>query len=154
MTPSSGSGPSAPRRPRRHDPRWLLAGLAASLAVFLVAVGRHGGSATPSELPAPPSRPVVLGRPDPSVVQVHVGEFLQVQLSPGPDDRYGTVLSQPDRTVTIVEVVSGTAAPPLLRAVAPGSTVVTVLLEPHCPDEGVCHDYRRDLGAVRVTVVP
>lgn len=141
------------RGPRRNDPRWLLPALAISLVVFLVAISHRSPAPSPPELPTPSSSSVGLGLPDPTTSRLHVGEFVQVQLPVKDDDRFGTVISQSnDRPV--LEVVNGTDAPPLLHALAKGSVVVTVLLEPKCPPEGVCRQYRRDLGAVRVTVDP
>jgi hypothetical protein len=138
---------------RLQDPRWLLFGLAFSVVVFLLAISRHGKAPDQTDLPPLPTRPLPLGRPDPAAARAHVGEFLQVDLHPAPDDHYGTVISQ-SKQQPVLEVTSSTIQAPMLRAVATGSAVVTVLLEPRCPPEGVCHDYRKNLGAVRVTVVP
>jgi hypothetical protein len=91
--------------------------------------------------------------PEPTSARLHIGEYLQVQHAAGADDRFGTVISQSDAH-PVLEVASGIGTPPLIRAVGEGSVVVTVLLEPRCPAEGVCHEYRRNLGAVRVTVLP
>jgi len=54
----------------------------------------------------------------------------------------------------LLQQVSPSTAPPQFRAIAPGTVLVTVLLEPDCPAEGICRAYRRNLGAVRVRVVP
>jgi hypothetical protein len=141
------------RGPRRNDPRWLLPALAVSLVVFLFAISHRPSEPPAGELPPPASKAVALGRPQPTAARMHVGEYLQVRLAAREDDRFGTVISQSnDRPV--LEVTNGTTAPPLLRGVAAGSVVVTVLLEPKCPPEGVCRQYRRNLGAVRVTVDP
>jgi hypothetical protein len=139
---------------RRRDARWLLIGLAFSLLVFLVAISRNPGGPPQTELPLPPAQHVALGRPVPTAARMHVGDFLAFNLSPGADDRYGTVIPSATGAKPILEVTSSPVSVPMLQAVATGSTVVTVLLEPHCPDEGPCNDYRRNLGEVRVTVDP
>ena len=131
----------------------MLPALAISLLVFLVAISRHGNAPPPQELPAPSGQVVVPRKPDPTAARIHVGEYLQVQVPAGPDDRFGTVISQSDDR-PVLEVTSGPATPPLLRGTSEGSVVVTVLLEPHCPEEGVCREYRQNLGAIRVTVLP
>lgn len=138
---------------RRHSPRWLLPALAISLIVFLVAISHKGKSPPQQELPPPASQPVPLGLPEPTAARLRIGEYLQVQHAAAPDDRFGTVISQSDAH-PVLEVAGGTSTPPLIRAVAQGTVVVTVLLEPRCPAEGVCREYRRNLGAVRVTVLP
>jgi len=143
------------RGARRQDPRWLLSGLAISLTLFLFAISRRSGAPPPPvELPLPPAQAVALGRPDPSTARLHVGEFLQVDVHPGPDDRYATVISQPTNARPVLELTSSPTAAPLIRAVEKGAVVVTVLLEPRCPEEGACQEFRRNLGAIRVTVVP
>jgi hypothetical protein len=131
----------------------MLPGLAIALIVFLVAISHKETSPPQQELPAPASQPVGLGLPEPTSARLHIGEYLQVQHTAAPDDRFGTVISQSDDR-PVLEVASGAGTPPLLRAVSQGSVVVTVLLEPRCPPEGICREYRRDLGAVRVTVLP
>jgi hypothetical protein len=140
-----------PRRHRRNDPRWLLPALGISLVLFLFASSHKRAAPPQQELPTPAAQSVGLGLPGPTKARLHVGEFLQVQLPTKDGDRFGTVISQSnDRPV--LEVTNNGEAPPLLRGVAQGSVVVTVLLEPRCPPEGVCREYRRNLGAVRVTV--
>ena len=77
-----------------------------------------------------------------------------MQLPAAPDDRFGTVISQSDDHPVLEVDVRHRDAAADPRRVGQGSVVVTVLLEPQCPPEGVCHEYRRNLGAVRVTVDP
>jgi hypothetical protein len=144
------------RRPRlrRNDPRLLLPALAISLVVFLVATSHRTTAPSPGELPTPSAPTVGLGRPEPTTARLKVGDLLQVQVAGRPGDRYGTVISQSDDR-PVLEVLGGDeSTPPLLRGVSRGTVVVTVLLEPTCPPEGVCRQYRQNLGAVRVTVDP
>jgi hypothetical protein len=143
-----------PRVRRRQDPRWLLLGLAVATAAFLAAYSRHPDSPPPSELPQPPARIAPLGRLQPTSATFHVGEYFQVDLHPSPGQRYGVVESAPSGAPELLQQVSPSTAPPQFRAITPGTVLVTVLLEPDCPAEGICRSYRRNLGAVRVQVVP
>jgi hypothetical protein len=141
------------RRPRPNDPRLLLPALAIALIVFLVAISHHSPAPPQPELPTPGSLNVGLGRPDPTTTRIRVGDLLQVRLAAKDGDRFGTVISQ-SNDHPVLEVTNGPTSPPMLRGVSKGSVVVTVLLEPKCPPQGVCRQYRRNLGAVRVVVDP
>jgi hypothetical protein len=141
-------------RLRRNDPRLLLPALAISLVVFLVAISHRTSAPAPGELPTPTAPTVGLGRPEPTTAHVRVGQLLQVLWLGHPGDQYGTVISQSDDRPVLDVVGDDTSTPPLLRGVRRGVVVVTVLLEPKCPPEGICRQYRQNLGAVRVTVDP
>lgn len=122
--------------------------------MFLVAVSRHGERPNASELPPLQTQVVAPGRPDPTVARLRLGEYLRIQPPGREGDRYAAVLvdSDPNRPVLHLESAQGEA--PLVRALAPGDEVVTVLIEPMCANAGACRQYRQNLGAVRVTVVP
>jgi hypothetical protein len=154
VTVSAGRGAGA-LRPHRSDTRWLLLALALALGVFLVALTVRDRATSPpaSELPTPSASEVAPGRPDPTTARLRVGEYLRVTVPGGPDAQYGTVISNPPGPPqTILDVVSAPNAAPQVQAVAPGTVLVTVLLEPRCPPSASCHEYRSNLGAVRVTV--
>jgi hypothetical protein len=143
------------RRRVREDPRWLLAGLAVSLIIFLVALSRHGKAPDSSELPPLQTQVVAPGRPNPTTARLHVGEYLRIAPTAGPaGERFATVVSERVPSDPVLEVDSARGETPLVRGARTGTVVVTVLLEPMCPSEGVCRQYRQNLGAVRVTVVP
>lgn len=145
-----GRGP----RLRRNDPRVLLPAIAIALVVFLVAISHRSSAPSPGELPTPTAPTVGLGLPQPTSARLRVGQLLQVQWPGRPGDQYGTVISQSDDRPVLEVIGDDTSTPPLLRGDRSGTVVVTVLLEPKCPPEGVCRQYRQDLGAVRVTVDP
>ena len=152
MTTAS-RGPGRPWTARLRDPRLVVAALAASLVVFLVASSRHDPAHETQELPPPPFTHVVLGRPDPTVAQARIGDYLEVDLPSRPDDRFATVVTQSAAPGTdVVNVISAPGDVPQLRAVARGDALVTVLLEPRCPTDARCTAFRQTLGAVRVVV--
>jgi hypothetical protein len=138
---------------RWSDPRWLLIGLAVATIVFLVALSHHGKSSPPPpELPPVPAQLVKLGRPSPTAAKVPVGQYLRIDLHPAPGERYGFVQSGADVHNPLLYSTSTPADAPMFRTLRTGTVLLTVLLEPHCPSEGICREYRRNLGAVRVTV--
>ena len=104
------------------------------------------------DLPERPTTPVPLAHLKPSVATARLGDYLQVQVPGGPDDEYATVFSPPQRDSPILVQTSGIFGPPIFRADRTGTVLLTVLLEPKCPQEGICHAFRTDLGAVRITI--
>jgi hypothetical protein len=132
----------------------LLLGLAASLVLFLVATSRQGEEPDTSELPALATQVVAPGRPDPTVARIRVGEYLRLEPKEATGERYAVVVSERDVNDPVLEVKSARGERPLVLGARNGTVLVTVLQEPVCPNEGVCRQYRQNLGAVRVTVVP
>lgn len=154
VDPGAARGAGRPKtwRNRAQDPRWLLSGLALSLVLFLLALSPASDEPPPVESPTPAAVLVPVGKPDPTSVRLRAGEFLRVDLRPAVGDRYATVVSESNLQSPVLEQTSAPAAAPMLRALRGGAVVVTVLLEPKCPPEGICREYRRNLGAIRVTV--
>lgn len=150
------TAPGGPRRPwtaRLRDPRLVVLALAVSLVTFLVASSRRESTSEIPELPPPPSTHVPLGRPDPTTATARIGDYLQVDLPARPDEHFATVISQSAAPGTdVLNVISAAGEVPQLRAVARGDALVTVLLEPRCPTDARCTQFRQTVGAVRVVV--
>jgi hypothetical protein len=150
---TASRGPNRPWSARLRDPRLVVLALVASLVAFLVASSRHEPTPETVELPPPPFVHLPLGRPDPTVAQARVGDYLQIDVPSRPDDRYAVVITQSAAPGTdVVNTISAPGDVPQLRAVARGDALVTVLLEPRCPTDARCTAFRQTVGAVRVVV--
>ncbi len=123
--------------------------------MFLVAISRQGEAPDSTELPELRTQVVAPAKPNPSTARIRVGEYLRVvPTARNGSERFATVVSERDPNNPVLEVDSARGETPLVRGARSGTVVVTVLLEPVCPNEGICRQYRQNLGAVRVNVVP